>query len=182
MSTHALPKALLAGAVLIGGCDKNDTPDEKVHEARVEHREEVREASRENDPDQRAKEVAEANAELAQEHAEAYENVERDADDDRAGDDRAGDDRDRFQALEDETDSAFVQRANGRIAAIQKELDSLDSAKRADDDAHDVEEQLAEARKDLAEFKGDRLPDDGKLGVTVAINAAERELDRLEAE
>ncbi|MCR9161299.1 MAG: hypothetical protein ACE37F_12440 [Nannocystaceae bacterium] len=144
------------------GCD-DSTAKEKVADAKQEAREGVAEAKEELKEAKKELEDAKEAAEKQLEGAEA----------DAAGDQERG----RFEALKDETDAAFVARAKKRIETIDGELEGLDDAVRKSPEFIDVEKKLAEARKDLAEFKGDKLLDDGKLGVTTAINAAERKLD-----
>ena len=144
---------------VLGGCD-NDDPKEDLREARAEHREAIEDA----------------NEELSEAYAEANEDMKEHEDDIVDGSKHADLDRDRFEALKDESDSEFVARANARISAIEEDLNDVDASA---DDRKDVDEQLAEARGDLKEFKGDKFADDGKLGVTVALNSAERKLERL---
>jgi hypothetical protein len=175
MNHRRITIVLMSAGLMIGACEKHETPREELAEARGEHRGEIREASQLEDQDEKAKKVAKANKELAQEHADAYEDV----DENNKGAARNAD-RGRFGALKDETDRAFVVRAKERIDTIQRELTALAPAEQDRDEIKDVKDKLAEARKDLDEFQDDDLlVDDGKIGVTVAINAAERQLDDL---
>ncbi len=173
MALNRTTIALLSTGLLLAACD-DKSPEKKVAEAREDYREDVKDAKKIDDPQERAEELAEAKQELNEERAEAYEDKDLDDADDMQA---AGSDRGRFAALKDETDAAFVARAKTRIEAIDKEFEALDAASRDKDEVKDVQEKISKARKDLSEFDGEL--GDGKLGVTVAINSAERQLDDL---
>jgi len=176
MALNRTTIALLSTGVLFAGCE-NETPEKQVAEARQEFKEEVREAKTIQDSNRRAEEMNEAKQDFEEARDEAREDMQEDAKD--GGEMNADGDRGRFAALEDETDAAFVDRAKKRMEAVEAELNALDASRRETSEIQDVEKKLEEARKDLGEFQGDKLVDDGKLGVTAAINAAERQLDDL---
>ena len=127
------------------------------------HSENPNEARRESHVGDKPEKVGEANEERAQDQDTA------DADD-------------RFALRPSETDAEFAARAKQTIAALDRDLAQVKTDKVPADDLRDVEEKLAEARKDLDEMNdGDaRLIGDGKLGVTMAINSARRKLDRIQ--
>lgn len=101
----------------------------------------------------------------------------------------------RFEAYEsDETLAAFASRAQSAIDEITAEVAKIESTLTTlkHDEQEDIREDLAEAReasaeakKDLAELSGGADPgvlDDGKSGVTVAINRARRSLQEARSE
>ncbi len=170
--------ALLSTGLLLGACD-DKSPEKQVAEAKEEYREDVKDAKKIDDPEDRAEAMDDAKEELNEERAEAYEDEAHKDGVDGDADAAAGDDRGRFAALKDETDAAFVARAKSRIEAIDKEFEGLDATNRSTDEIKDVEKKLADARKELSDFDGDKIIGDGKLSITVAINSAERQLDDL---
>lgn len=209
MNRKTLTLSVVALALSLGACNKD--PAEERQEARKEmgkaleeHAEKVNEAEEENEAD-KGKEITQANQELAEKQKEAYDDVEaaekREADDmDDADDDQEGavvverpkGDKpesekdvlaDRFEAYKDETKAEFQTRAQGRIAALEKELKSVEGT--VDADAHkvldDAKTSLAEAKKDLNEVVSgtEEVFDDGKAGVAVAINKARRKVERV---
>jgi len=155
---------------LFAGCE-SDSPAEDMKQAREEHRESLQEAQTINDPEDRTEAMNEANVELAEEYADAREEMAM-----HSGQVAHPGARDRFEAFRDETDPAFAARARERIAMIDSDLGrmSTTAAQRKG-----VADSLREAREDLEEFRRDEVFDDGKVGVTTAINSAERKLDRL---
>lgn len=189
---HSTP--LAAFALLVAACNTSKTPEEArkdAKEALSEHREAVIEA-REEPPVEEAKEIAAANEELAEDYADAYENVEPDheknhepktAANEPEGDDQGADLDERFDAIrQSETDAEFAARARKTIAALERDLAATE--RRVDDPAavERVEKSIANAKEDLEEIEGPNAEvlDDGKLGIAVSINTARRRLDRLD--
>lgn len=90
----------------------------------------------------------------------------------------------RFEALKNESHTTFATRADGAIAKLQGDLDTARSragssaSKDLTESLDDADEALKEARKDLDEVrnKTGNVVDDGRLGVSTAINKAQREL------
>jgi cytochrome c556 len=205
MNRKSLTLSVVALALSLGACNKD--PAEERQEARREmgealddHAEKVNEAQEENEAD-KGKEITQANKELADKQKEAYDDVEaaekREAEDmdeeegarvvERPAGDKPESEKDvladRFEAYKDETKAEFQTRAQGRIAALEKELKSVEGT--VDADAHKVLDEaktsLAEAKKDLNEVVSgtEEVFDDGKAGVAVAINKARRKLERV---
>jgi hypothetical protein len=200
MNRNSLTLSVLLLGLSLGACDKD--PAEERQEARKEmgealddHREKVNEAEEENEAD-KGKQITQANKELADKQKEAYEDVKEAEEDeaeegsrvvDRPVGDKPETDKDvladRFEAYKDETKAEFQTRAQGRIAALEKELKSVEG--KADAKGTEV---LAEARTSLDEAKKDLKEvvsgtedvfDDGKAGVAVAINKARRKVERV---
>jgi chromosome segregation ATPase len=96
----------------------------------------------------------------------------------------------RFDAIKNETNLAFAQRAESRLALIAADIEVLEEqAKLASSDRREeMDKELAKAReaydealKDLDEVR-DRtgtFVDDGRLGVAMAINRAQRKLENV---
>src|SRR5690606_20601554 len=115
---------LLSVAALLGlatACNTNNTREEAredVIEARSEARQDAAEAMRHDDPSQSAERVAEINQDLAESHKDAYQGVN-----DKAGAPAAGAvatvKYERFEALEDESDEAFLSRADSAIRRVE---------------------------------------------------------------
>lgn len=90
----------------------------------------------------------------------------------------------RFDAYEDETAAAFAARADAAISRLQKDLQQLRQkagARMTDDiqdNVGDAQESLREAQTDLQEVRTGTgtIIDDGRLGVAMNINDAQREL------
>ena len=91
----------------------------------------------------------------------------------------------RFEILKNESEAAFASRADAAIARLQTDLDSATQRSKGASATKDLTEAvdesskaLAEARTDLVELRGKtgKLFDDGRVGVGVAINKAQREL------
>lgn len=199
--------ALALGLCSIGACTKS--PSEERAEARREmgealddHRKEVKEAEEEH-TGERAKEITEANEKLAEKQKEAYEDV-KEAEEEAAEDDVEDDNegsvvaegnakpekdvnavKDRFEAYKGETKSQFETRAQARIAALEGEIKTIAGHHTVDskdqDQLSDARNSLAEAKKDLDEVVHgtDKVFDDGKAGVAVAINKARRKVERV---
>ena len=167
--TRMLMPAVITCALFVG-CG-GDSPTEEIREARAEHREAIDDARRIDDPGERAEAIDDADEELAEAYADARQTIEHDA-----GQDARPELRERFEAFRDEPDPAFASRARERIAMIQSDLDRLSTTAVQ---REGVDDSLSEAREDLQEFDEGEVFDDGKLGVTTAINSAERKLERL---
>lgn len=94
----------------------------------------------------------------------------------------------RFESIDDETKEAFASRANTALSKLEKDIASLERKAVTNEDAYedlaDAKQALKEARTDLSEVQaGDAsFFDDGKLGVTLAINKAQRELKNVREE
>lgn len=128
---------------------------EKVADAQDKITDEVKEAG---------KEIADADKEAAKELNDArYE---------------------RFDIIENEGEPAFATRANAALARLDADLaTATGKAGKASDEKlnkalADAKNSLAEAKKDLAELRGKtgKVFDDGRIGVGVAINDAQRAL------
>ena len=162
--------------------EARDALDEHAHKVVEANREAA--ATRDANRTDRVQALGEANAELAQDYADAHEGTRPHA---TAAEGGTPDgtvvqqDGDRFKAYQSETKEEFAARASATIAAIETELVAVRTKKPDADALVDVEEQLAEARKDLDEVVHGtpKVVDDGKLGVMVAINSAQRKLDRI---
>lgn len=185
---HSTPMA--AFALLVAACNTSKSPEEAQEDAKAalsEHRAAVIEA-REEPPVEEAKEIAAANEELAEDYADAYENVEpakheHDASDDDPDGAHGSSADQRFEAIRrSESDAEFAARARKTIAALERDLAATEP--RVDDPAavERVEESIANAKKDLEEIEGPNAEvlDDGKLGIAVSINTARRRLERLD--
>jgi len=89
----------------------------------------------------------------------------------------------RFEAYKDETKDQFVRRASSSLANVEDDLRKLTREVDARDEAEQVAhamESVMEAHRDIAEVQaGGKTFDDGKLGVTVAINQAQRNVSDL---
>jgi hypothetical protein len=96
----------------------------------------------------------------------------------------------RFEALKNETNLAFAQRADARLLLLSAEIEVLAEqcklaaqAKRSEVEKElgKAREAYAEASKDLAEVRNrtGTFIDDGRLGVAMAINRAERKLQNV---
>jgi hypothetical protein len=94
----------------------------------------------------------------------------------------------RFEAIRDETKVAFTQRADEAISRIETDIQALESRAAGNKDAAegigDAKEAILEAREDLNEIRtgSDEVFDDGKMGVAVAINKAQREVEDIREE
>jgi len=177
---------LLSVAALLGlatACNTNNTREEAredVIEARSEARQDAAEAMRHDDPSQSAERVAEINQDLAESHKDAYQGVN-----DKAGAPAAGAvatvKYERFEALEDESDEAFLSRADSAIRRVETDLTAMGTAQTADDDYYDAKESIANAKKSLSEArqKPSDAVFDGKVRVAVAINSAQRQVAEL---
>lgn len=201
--------ALALGLCSVGACDKSPSEERaearrEMGEALDDHRKEVKEAEEEHSGE-RAKEITEANEKLAEKQKEAYEDVKEaerdeaeeardDADDDNEGSVVAEGNakpekdvdavKDRFEAYKGETKSQFETRAHARIAALEGEIKTIEgktSDAKDGDTLSDARNSLAEAKKDLDEVVHgtDKVFDDGKAGVAVAINKARRKVERV---
>lgn len=171
--------------IAVVGCDKS--PGEEKAEANKEiaqAQEKAREAevdARDEPAGEAAREVAEANKDMAEKTAQEMKEVAN-AENDDAGE------YERFEALKDETKTAFSQRAEAALTKVETDLKAIESQALAKDDTkddvNDAKEALAEARKDLQEVTGtnDKAFDDGKVGVAMAINKAQREVADLREE
>jgi len=182
-------------ALIVVGCQ---TPAEKTEHERAEARKEISEAGKDA-----AEKVQEANKEYGEKAAEAEKTIadevtkgakeigeaeakDKNADREGAGMKVGGGDRyTRFEALKNESHTAFAARADAAIATLQKDLDAAraragtTAAKDIMENLTDADAALAEAKKDLEEVrnKTGNIIDDGRLGVSTAINKAQRELD-----
>jgi hypothetical protein len=180
-------------ALIVVGCQ---SPAEKTANERAEARQEISEASKDA-----AEKVHEAGKDYGDKAADAQEKVtdevregakeitdaqDKNADRDGAGMKLGDDDRyERFEALKNESHTAFAARADAAIATLQKDLDAARSragttaSKDIMENLTDADAALAEAKKDLEEVrnKTGNVIDDGRLGVSTAINKAQRELD-----
>ncbi|MCX4239237.1 hypothetical protein [Paraliomyxa miuraensis] len=87
----------------------------------------------------------------------------------------------RFEGIEQESKEEFVKRAREAITALETELAAAKVANKSAESIKDIESSIDEANKDLDEIEHGttKVIDDGKVGVTLAINAARRKLDRL---
>jgi hypothetical protein len=92
---------------------------------------------------------------------------------------------DHFAGLTNESVTAFCARAERRLVALEHELAALrartgaSQPARLHDDLAVAGEQLTEAREDLEEVRASGGPaglDDGRVGVSVAINRAQLRL------
>lgn len=96
----------------------------------------------------------------------------------------AADRYERFDIIKNETEMAFAARADTAIARLQTDLDAAKKRTQAStttdlgDNLADATEALDEAKEDLAELRGKtgKIFDDGRIGVGVAINRAQRQL------
>lgn len=200
---HRNAKLAMVGALVLAavGCQ---TPAEKQAGERAEARKEITEAGK----DAREK-IDDANKDLdkdlAKDTKDITENLEdhgeavvdatkkiNDEVDEAAKEmDRAADSADkdkneyaRFEALKNESHTAFATRADAAIAKAQADLDKAQkragttAPKDLTKDLNDADAALKEARKDLDELrnKTGNVIDDGRLGVATAINKAQREL------
>ncbi len=179
---YALPLASLLSLVGLAGCPSEDSSrgqsKDEVQAALQEHAEDVEAAKQQDDPSDEIDEMHAANRELAEAVSDAPAQA---ADADANGETSVGPDN-RFKLLDKESKDEFVVRAEGKIAALQRELAGIKGANVDPKDVTDVEETLDEARKDLDEVEhgSEQVVDDGKLGVTVAINSARRKIDRIQ--
>jgi colicin import membrane protein len=96
----------------------------------------------------------------------------------------------RFEAIKNETNVAFAQRADARLALLAAEIEVLteqaklgasDKREAMDKELTKAREAFAEAQKDLEEVRErtGTFIDDGRLGVAMAINRAERKLENV---
>ena len=203
-------KLASVGALLLAvGCQ---SPAEKQAENRAEAKQEITEAGKDarekiddankdlakevnKDIDKsieagqdHAEKVADASKKITDEVDEAAKEINRADDDDNKGGTKAGDDRyERFEALKNESHTAFASRADAAIGKLQADLDAArkragtSATKDMTENLTDADEALKEARKDLDEVrnKTGNVIDDGRIGVATAINKAQRELDDL---
>lgn len=183
---------MAAFALLVAACNTSKSPEEAQEDAKEalsEHRVAVIEA-REEPPVEEAKEIAAANEELAEDYADAYENVEpkehepehEAADDEPDAADELSVDQ-RFEAIRrSESDAEFAARARKTIAALERDLAATEPRVDDPDAVKRVEQSIANAKKDLEEIEGPNAEvlDDGKLGIAVSINTARRRLERLD--
>lgn len=189
--TKLLTVSALGGLMM--ACTGNSTrqeAQEDVVEARTEARQDAAEALRDHvEPADQAKSVAQINEDLAQEHKEAYEGVQdpkHAANDAHAGV-HAGDGSvlagkyERFEALEDESDEAFIRRADAAIQRVESDLTAGGTTPSEKEDYLDAKEAIASAKKSLTEArqKPDDAVFDGKVRVAVAINSAQREVSEV---
>lgn len=133
--------------------------------------------------------VGDAQKEIADEAKEGAKEIS-DADQD-ANEKRMEAKYERFEILKNESETAFASRADAAIARLQTDLDvatqrsqAAGATKDMQDATKEAKEALDEARKDLTELRGKtgKLFDDGRIGVGLAINKAQRELtDAYEA-
>lgn len=150
---------------------------EKLNEARAEANRQPGDADEQEDVTEAKKNLAEEQNEAAREVAEADAQM------------------DRFEAYKSgESTAAFASRAKTAIDEITAEVTKVESkiGTLEVDEQDDVREDLAdareaseEARKDLAQLDGGAdagVVDDGKTGVTVAINRARRSLESAKTE
>lgn len=182
---------LLSVAAVLGlatACNSNSTraeAREDVIEARSEARQDAAEAMRNDDPAHTAERVAEINQDLAKSHKEAYHGVdEQGRAHAQAGGAVAGGSAvsyERFEALEDESNEAFLTRADSAIRRVETDLTAIGTPKNNDEDYYDAKEAIANAKKSLSEArqKPDDAVFDGKVRVAVAINSAQREVSEL---
>ena len=90
-----------------------------------------------------------------------------------------------FAVLKDESQAAFAARADGPIAVLQADLDGAQKRSKTvtNEALHknltEASDALTEAKKDLAELrsKTGKFFDDGRVGVGLAINKAQREMN-----
>lgn len=95
---------------------------------------------------------------------------------------KAVDDRyERFEAYENESSETFASRADAAIQRLETDLQQV-RQKATSDDANeavqDAQEAINEAKKDLADVRGKTgvVIDDGRMGVAMNINQAQRKL------
>lgn len=184
----SMTKLVSVGALLglSVACNMTTTPQEAredVAEARSDARQDAAEVMKEKDAVDQAQKVAQINEDLAQEHKDAYDGVDpKNSAEHQAG---AHHDQDgsvlagkyeRFEALEDETDDAFLRRANATITKVESDLSKVGAAPTQNEDVADAQEAIANAKKSLSEArqKPDDAVFDGKVRVAVAINSAQR--------
>ncbi len=188
--TPITASALFALAI---GCE---TPAEKQVNERADARKEIPAAAqdakekienaREDLADAEAKfaeKVGDAQKEVAEEVEEANKEI---AHADNAASKAMAEGRyERFEILKNESESAFATRADAAIARLQTDLDAATqrakgaaATKDLTDAVDESSKALAEARTDLVELRGKtgKMFDDGRVGVGVAINKAQREL------
>jgi hypothetical protein len=181
--------ALMLFAFGCGDADKNKVDERneanrQMADAQEKLNEERAEAARQpGDPDEQ-EDVIEAKKHLGEEQDEAAREVA-----------KAGAELQRFEAYKSgESAAAFATRAQSALDEITTEVAKLESSvgtlktdkqEEIREDLADVREASAEAKKDLAELAGGADPgvvDDGKTGVTVAINRARRSLEEARTE
>lgn len=194
--TPITASALFALAI---GCNN---PAEKQVNERSEARKEINQAGQDaQEKVQNAREdLAEAEKKFGEKVGDAQKEI---ADEAKEGAKEIGDaDQDaseklmeakyeRFEILKNESETAFASRADATIARLQTDLDvatqrsqAAGATKDMQDATKEAKEALDEARKDLTELraKSGKLFDDGRVGVGLAINKAQRELtDAYEA-
>ena len=194
-------KSLGASALLVlaVGCQN---PAEKQVNERADARKEIPEAGKDaqkkieearEDLDKAeqkfGEKVGDANQEITDEVKEASKQI---GDADKAANEKMIDARyARFEILKNESESAFATRAEEAMDRLQPDVDNalLDArtpgaSQKVKDAADKAKASLDEARKDLTELrsKTGKLFDDGRLGVGLAINKTQRELDTVHEE
>lgn len=188
--TKLLTVSALCGLTM--ACNANSTRQEAredVADARTEARQDAAEALRDNvEPADQAKSVAQINEELAQQHKDAYEGVEEqkhgahvNAGAHGGNDSVLAGKYERFEALEDESDDAFIRRANAAIQRVESDLTAVGTTPTEQEEYNDAREAIASAKKSLTEArqKPDDAVFDGKVRVAVAINSAQREVSEV---
>jgi vacuolar-type H+-ATPase subunit H len=155
---------------------------EDVQEARRKSAEEVREADREFSKklDEQQQEVDEARRELTEARGEAREKVAKAEAEAREKVAR----HPRFELIKTETRAEFALRAETTLTRLDKEIEDLTATAKHADEIEGLKEAraaLAEARRDLIEVraKSGGLLDDGRLGVTTAINETQRKIETV---
>ena len=192
MHYRSTPLAIAALLFATSAC--GDESKDKIEERNEAHRqiadaqenlnEERAEAARQPGDVDEQKDVTEAKKQLDAEQDEAAREVAK-ADAQMA----------RFEAYKSgESPAAFASRAQSAIDEITAEVAKIeqtvptlkgDDQEEIREDLADAREASAEAKKDLAELSGGADPgvlDDGKTGVTVAINRARRSLEEARSE
>lgn len=158
--TRLFSLAAVSTLLSLSACDSKDETDAKK-----------------DDP--KAAEKAEDKAEKAADKVEAAvedpKKADADADADSANTEK------RFGVIELESKEDFIKRAETTLDTLDKELAAAKATGADSEATSDIQGKIAEARKDLDELENGttKVIDDGKLGVTTAINSARRKLDRL---
>ena len=164
MRRKALILASTCGLLLpLAACERTErqTADE-----RAEVRQEAREIGQE---------VRQGGENVAQEVREANKKIGE------AAEEMAAGRYERFEAYEDESAQTFASRADAAIQRLETDLQQVRQKATSDDakeQLEDAQEAINEAKKDLADVRGQTgtIIDDGRMGVAMNINQAQRQL------
>ena len=86
----------------------------------------------------------------------------------------------RFEAYDDETAEAFASRADAAIQRLETDMKQArqKAGTETNEDLDDAQQAIEDAKKDIADVRGKSgtVVDDGRLGVAMNINQAQRQL------